>query len=342
MVKSTCSEHINLASNSQFDTFQIGIALNATLYRKSILIALAGELGAGKTTLTKGIAQGLGIAEAILSPTYAIENRYDNLLLHMDLYRLEEKEAQRIVTESEDFPGVRVIEWSERLFSSFEENGIAITIAELSATDRTITILFNDIAIPDRVQIEAWREEMKLPTHIGKHCDAVAVMARKLGEELIRRGKPVRLMALTRAAELHDLLRFIDFKPEVQKKIPHAKAADAETQLHWDRIKKQYPASHETACASFITEQGYPEIGAIIRPHGLHAMTDAPESIQTIEQKLLNYADKRVKYDVEVSLDERFDDFMDRYGNGKESEWAKLARKRTKELEKELFGNNIP
>ena len=356
MIISTCSETLNLASNSHNDTFQIGVALIATLYHKNSFIALSGELGAGKTTLTQGMAKGLGIDESIVSPTYAIENRYGDTLLHMDLYRLDSKEAHRIAEASAGFPGVRVVEWfdrltrdwSERLSSNkqgqhvLEENIITIAITERSASERSIAITFNDIAFPDRARIEAWRNDMKLPHHIGKHCDAVAALAKKLGEELLRRGKPVRLMALERAAELHDLLRFIDFKPDVQKKIPHARKEDAETQSHWDRIKKQYPVSHEAACALFMTEQGYPEIGTIIRSHGLHAITDAPESIQTIEQKLLFYADKRVKFDTEVSVDERFDEFIERYGNGVESEWAKIARGRTKELEKELFENAIP
>ena len=334
----------------------MGVALIATLYHKNSFITLSGELGAGKTTLTQGIAKGLGVNERIVSPTYAIENRYGDTLLHMDLYRLDPKEAHRIAEESAEFPGVRVVEWFDRLTRDWfdrltsnkqdqhvlEENIITIAITEHSASERSITITFHDVAFPDRAQIEAWRKDVKLPTHVGKHCDAVATMAKKLGEELLRRGKPVRCMALERAAELHDLLRFIDFKPDMQKKIPHATEADAETQALWEKIRKRYPHEHESACAQFLENEGYPELGIIVRPHGLRSIVEEPETIRTIEQKLLFYADKRVQFDTEVSIDERFDEFIERYGNGIESEWAMIARQRTKELEKELFGNTIP
>ncbi len=343
----------------------MGLALSKTLYQNNTTLWFRGELGAGKTTFIKGLGVGLGLGEIITSPTYALENRYDEKFLHIDLYRLDPKEALRIIEESEEFPGLRAVEWSERLeeernekrrrgeeqkqYSShpfhpllFSSSPITINISELSENKRSIEITFADIAFPDRSQIESWREEVKLPKHIRIHCDAVAKMARKLGCSLMQRGIPLRLEALTKAAELHDLLRFIDFRPEVQKKIPHAVEGDEETKKLWKELSRKYPGSHEEACAHFVRDHGYPEIATIVRPHGLSSITDEPETIHTIEQKLLFYADKRVKFDEEVSLDERFDEFMERYGNGIETSWAKEGRRRTKELEKELFGENIP
>ena len=372
---SKCSETVNLASNSQSDTFNIGIAIASTFYQKNTSLWFRGELGAGKTTLIQGLGFGLGLGRMVMSPTYAIENRYDEKFLHIDLYRLDSGEAKRIVEESESFPGVRAIEWSEHVFSSsesraseasrgtsreavtenfstprsgsgrsssLEENSIAITITEPSPLTRLIQITFCDIALPSRADVEAWRKEVHLPEHIGKHCDAVARMAGKLGNELLQKGIPLRPIALTRAAECHDLLRFIDFQPHVQRKIPEAKEPDKETEALWNSLKNRYPAEHEAACAEFLEEHGYPELGTIVRPHGLHSIVKEPETIHTIEQKLLYYADKRVRFESDVTIDERFDEFIERYGDGVESDWAKIARKRTKELEKELFGESLP
>lgn len=364
MIISKSSETINLASNSQNDTFCIGFALSSTLYQKCINLWFRGELGAGKTTFIQGLAKGLGLEEHMTSPTYAIENRYGEKFLHVDLYRLDAGEAKRIVEEGENFPGVRAIEWSERLegvmlssaarpsirsslplgatrddtAARIEARDIFITISELSESKRSIEVTFNDIPLPSRSDIETWRKEVRLPDHIIRHCDAVAGMSAKLGEELMKRGVALRPLALRRACELHDLLRFVDFKMSVQKKIPDAKEPDEETKKLWNDIQKRYPAEHEAACTEFLKEQGYPELGEIIRPHGLRSIVEEPETIKTIEQKLLYYADKRVRFETEVSIDERFDEFIERYGDGVESAWAKTARGRTKELERALFG----
>jgi len=89
------------------------------------VIALHGELGAGKTTLVKGIAAGLGIADTIVSPTFALMNVYPILskkrnaeqLAHIDTYRLETEE-QLIAIGAEDYVGapdtITIIEWPEK------------------------------------------------------------------------------------------------------------------------------------------------------------------------------------------------------------------------------------
>jgi len=365
MIISKSSETINLASNSQIDTLRIGVALASTLYQNRTNVWFRGELGAGKTTFVQGLGVGLGLGEKMNSPTYAIENRYGEKFLHVDLYRLDAPEAQRMVEESENFPSVRAIEWSERLEDERNKRNekmrreekqdssyplsplilsspsIIISISELSESKRSIEITFKDIPLPSRSDVEIWRKEVRLPQHIIRHCDAVAGMSAKLGAELLKRGIPLRPLALTRAAELHDLLRFVDFKPHVHQKIPDAKETDPETEALWNTIRKKYPAEHEAACMEFLKEQGYPELGEIIRPHGLQSIVEEPETIKTIEQKLLYYADKRVRFEEEVSIDERFDEFIERYGDGVESDWAKTARERTKKLEQELLGNSV-
>ncbi len=332
-------ETVSVASLSPKSTFNTGYSLAASLYQtcqaepgRSLTIFLRGDLGTGKTTFVQGLGLGLGVSEPIVSPTYALENRYGETLLHMDLFRIDPKEARTLLNASEDFPGVRVIEWSERLEATEgTEGSINITLTDLSLTTRTIEITFADLPLPDRKTIEEWRNEVRLPDHIRKHCDAVGTFAEHCAEEFLRRGIIARPQALKAAGHLHDLLRFIDF----------LNVEDRSRHPEWVALAKQYPYTHEEACARFVTERRYPGLGMIISPHGLRTM-DHPEDLRTIEQKLLFYGDKRVMGDRVVSLEERFKDFVERYGNGVESEEAKRWSLKTQELERELFGENVP
>jgi tRNA threonylcarbamoyladenosine biosynthesis protein TsaE len=87
---------------------------------RGLVIALSGELGAGKTQLVKGLARGLGITTRVHSPTFTLVNEYAGgrlKLFHLDLYRLESRE-QVLSAGLEDFlkpDGVAVIEWAERI-----------------------------------------------------------------------------------------------------------------------------------------------------------------------------------------------------------------------------------
>ncbi len=108
-------------SNPQ-DTQRFGYLLGKHLNRGSTLL-LVGNLGAGKTTLVQGIGKGLGISEAIVSPTFTLVNEYLDgrlPLYHLDLYRLEPSSVDDIYPEMywsgiEVASGITAIEWSQRL-----------------------------------------------------------------------------------------------------------------------------------------------------------------------------------------------------------------------------------
>jgi tRNA threonylcarbamoyladenosine biosynthesis protein TsaE len=88
--------------------------------KHGLVLALSGDLGAGKTQLVKGIARGLGTLARVRSPTFTLMNEYDGgrlRLFHLDLYRLETP-AQILSAGIEEYlspDGVAVIEWAERL-----------------------------------------------------------------------------------------------------------------------------------------------------------------------------------------------------------------------------------
>lgn len=322
-------------------TASAGVSLARTLYTLPVTIGLKGELGAGKTTFLQGLAKGLGITSRITSPTFALEQRYQTEhfgeFLHLDLYRLTENEAGELVAGSAENNGVRCIEWADRSAAVLAECSIVISLAENPPhTGRILEVTYRDAAIPSREDVLTWRRELKLPELIGKHSDAVASVCETLGTHLLKRGKLLRPMLLKRSAELHDLLRFVDFHPQHPKLF--APPTDAQHQL-WESWKRRYPGMiHEAAAAAFLRERGFPAIAKVIETHGLRV---PPHVHTTIEQILLFYADKRVKLDQIVSLQERFDDFAHRYGNDRIEE-SKLWLRQSKEIERELFEGAPP
>jgi tRNA threonylcarbamoyladenosine biosynthesis protein TsaE len=118
--------------------------------RSGWVIALSGDLGAGKTQLVKGLARGLGIAARVHSPTFTLVNIYAGgrlPLFHLDLYRLETRE-QILGSGLEEYlspVGVTVVEWAERWFR--DESGVRaklpglfrVRIETLGETERRIT-----------------------------------------------------------------------------------------------------------------------------------------------------------------------------------------------------------
>lgn len=100
-------------------------------------LVLTGDLGAGKTTLTKGIARGLGIEQMIKSPTYTIIREYDQgrlPLYHMDIYRVATSGADLGLDEYFEGEGLSVIEWGNLLEEALPEDYLEL-ILEKSDTD---------------------------------------------------------------------------------------------------------------------------------------------------------------------------------------------------------------
>lgn len=116
-------------SHNEDELMAWGEKLGALLQKQDVLI-LTGDLGAGKTTFTKGLARGLGIKQMIKSPTYTIVREYDGRLplYHLDVYRIGEDPDS---IDLDDFlfgDGVTVIEWGELLGDSLPSDYLKLTI----------------------------------------------------------------------------------------------------------------------------------------------------------------------------------------------------------------------
>lgn len=109
---------IQVISRSQDETVEVGRAIGGLLEAGDVLV-LTGDLGAGKTQLTKGIALGLGVNEDVTSPTFTIEMVYEGTALtlyHFDLYRLDSPDQldDTGIFDVLGVDGVCVIEWGEQ------------------------------------------------------------------------------------------------------------------------------------------------------------------------------------------------------------------------------------
>ncbi|MBU4556420.1 MAG: tRNA (adenosine(37)-N6)-threonylcarbamoyltransferase complex ATPase subunit type 1 TsaE [Actinobacteria bacterium] len=124
-------------------THELGRALASLLAPADVLL-LSGDLGAGKTALVKGIAEGLGVREPITSPTFNILLVHPGTLplYHMDLYRLENPEELEDIDYfgTLEADGVSCVEWGDRFSQAAPEEHLAVAISILGDNDRELLI----------------------------------------------------------------------------------------------------------------------------------------------------------------------------------------------------------
>ena len=135
-------------TNSPSETEAVGAAL-AQVLQPGTVIAYRGDLGAGKTAFTRGLARGLGVTDRVTSPTYTIVNEYLGgrmPLFHFNMYRLG-SEDELFDIGWDDYlerGGVCAVEWSENVWGAMED-AIVITITRLDEDTRKIDIEGGDL-----------------------------------------------------------------------------------------------------------------------------------------------------------------------------------------------------
>ena len=132
-----------LRTSNSDETLLFGRKLGETLVGDELFL-LVGSLGAGKTTMTQGIANGLGVNEYTKSPTFVLVNEYEGRvpLVHADLYRVAQtEEAWLLGLDDYMFTGaVVIVEWGDRAQDIFPDDHIVITIEVVSDDVRDIII----------------------------------------------------------------------------------------------------------------------------------------------------------------------------------------------------------
>ena len=139
-------------SKNAAQTRQIGLELGKRL-KKGHKVVLKGDLGAGKTTLTKGIASAFGINEKdVKSPTYTLVRELITpkiKIYHYDFYRLSQDQVDEVLLNSleeiaEKKDALVIIEWPERLPEIKNDQLVEVNLIAISQNEREIKITFND------------------------------------------------------------------------------------------------------------------------------------------------------------------------------------------------------
>ena len=125
---------VRLATSSAEDTRSLGRAISEAL-RPGDVVALAGDLGAGKTAFAQGFARGLGVTGQVVSPTFTISRQYEGTTLtlnHLDVYRLDHLQEAIDLGLSElidDDSGVTLIEWGDVVIPTLPADFLEVRIA---------------------------------------------------------------------------------------------------------------------------------------------------------------------------------------------------------------------
>lgn len=151
------------------ETQKIGHYLG-DLLKPGDVVSLEGDLGAGKTTFVQGICQGLGVAEPVTSPTFAIMHHYDGKypVHHIDAYRIEnDLELQELgLEEYLDGEGVSLVEWAENISSVMPLVYLQVQITTSPTNPQARTIIFSPKGSKDNYD--------KLLKELAKACGSWA------------------------------------------------------------------------------------------------------------------------------------------------------------------------
>ena len=129
-------------TTSKEETARLGFLLSG-LFEPGDVVLLQGDLGAGKTTFTGGVAKGLGIEEHVISPTFNIMKCYFDgriPLYHIDAYRLEDQPIEIGLDEYIEGDGVCLIEWPAFIESLLTDDRLEITLRHAGGDSRDIEI----------------------------------------------------------------------------------------------------------------------------------------------------------------------------------------------------------
>jgi tRNA threonylcarbamoyladenosine biosynthesis protein TsaE len=150
---------LDFISRSPQQSQRLGMRLGSLL-QPGDLVALSGDLGAGKTTLVQGIAQGWGAVDTVSSPTFVLINSYrrpDGLFLHhMDAYRIESAlEAEDLDLDALLATGPLLVEWAERISPALPQERLSVQLTWVADEQR------NMVFIPHGQRYEKLMREFK-------------------------------------------------------------------------------------------------------------------------------------------------------------------------------------
>ncbi len=185
-------------------------------------------------------------------------------------------------------------------------------------------------------QLQDLIKDYHVPKHILAHMRKVSAIALFIGQKLKQNGEPIDLIKLRQGALLHDLVKLTDF-PELNLKYFQQECSAEDKEFLQNLIQKYHKDKHIIAGYKILSELNEEVLALIIRRHGLDGIVDPEIKPVTWEEKLVHYADKRVRHDEVVSLEERLEDLHKRYKpNTEKDEKSENIRKAITLLEQEI------
>ena len=139
-------------TNSDKETEAVGEQFGRTV-KDGTVVAMYGDLGAGKTAFVRGMARGMGITERVSSPTFTIVNEYEGgqlPLFHFDMYRLADADALFDIGWEDylDRGGICAVEWSEQVADALPSDTVYVTITRCPNQDSWRTITIEGVDLP--------------------------------------------------------------------------------------------------------------------------------------------------------------------------------------------------
>lgn len=169
-------------------TVALGKGLGARLLKEKLtnnLICLFGDLGSGKTTFVKGLAEGLGVESRIQSPTFTYHRVHKGktvTLYHFDCYRIETADPlllHELMEALEMKNTIIVIEWAEKIRHALPEKRLDVYFRHIDSETREI--LF--VPTMTTQEVQEIIEEFHVPSHVRRHCKTVADFAVMIGKK---------------------------------------------------------------------------------------------------------------------------------------------------------------
>lgn len=326
---------LTFITSSEQETRTLGAKLASEVY-DGTNVFLFGDLGMGKTRFVQGFLKEKGIQRTIKSPTFSFHIPYasDNKNIHhIDLYRMEsEKEGEALGLETLFASQETVLtEWGDRL-TVFPQKRIEIRFFGQLETVRELTIVFHGFT-PSLQKVQEILDMFYTPEHVCNHSKQVARTAEECVQNLLSRGEIIDASFVHAASILHDMVRYVDF--EELKRDGFLEEVTEERWNFWTSMREKYKGEHHADVAEeILTTLGYAELGSVIQKHKSQLILHEKDSPNTLAEKCLYYADKRVLHDQIVSIQKRYQDARIRYAR-EDSNFDEMEEK-TLLLEAEL------
>jgi putative nucleotidyltransferase with HDIG domain len=198
-----------------------------------------------------------------------------------------------------------------------EQSGVRKSSPEFSDSSNTKNLKTgskprtSEMNIPTEQECILLMEEHNLPDNMKRHSVLVTKMADAIGKALLESGEKINLALLHSSALLHDMDKMITLNDG---------------------------KNHGFLAEKILEGRGFPEVAKIVRKHRLETVFEDSEGLSTWEEKIVYYADKRANDDKAVSIDERYEYLLWRYGINEEKKRRILSTKQPLEnLEREIF-----